>query len=487
MTAGIQASDVKEKIRRSLVYSIYDGVAFSIMFGMSDSFFQALGIQLGASSVVLGLVKALPVALGSVSQLFSGQLAARFKSRRRFISLFAFLHALMFIPIFLSWFLGAWRVAALLLFVVLANVFFMLPIPLWSSWMGDLMDERTRGAYLGRRSSISNVMTFPSMLAAGFILQSLTAAERPFLGFAIIFSVAFVARSFSAWFLSRKYDPPYDYEARKAIDFAKFLANARKTNIGPFVLYMALLNFALSMVASYVDPFLLKSVKLDYLPWTALSATMLAVKFFFMPLWGKACDRYGTRKVLVVSSALIGAVPLLWWWGYLLPAGFAIQALAGFGWAGFEISSFNYLFDNTTPDDRVSTVSVYSMSNGLMTLAGSLTAGALVDWARTWPFVPASAEGVVGRLTVLPSPLFWSPHLIIFFVSGCLRLSLVAIFARYLKETRGVRHIRAYHLPLRILSMTTTQGIIARLSMLAKIARRRRRIMQTTNNTNRHK
>ena len=102
-----------------------------------------------------------------------------------------------------------------------------------------------------------------------------------------------------------------------------------------------------------------------------------------MPLWGRACDKYGTRKALLVSSAIIGVVPLLWYWGYLLPFAFFIQVVAGFGWAGFEISTFNFLFDNTSVGNRVSTVSIYSMTNGLMTLAGSLVAGMLVAWAGT--------------------------------------------------------------------------------------------------------
>jgi MFS family permease len=480
MTSSISAADNRERIRKSLIFSIYDGIAFSIMFGMSDSFFQAFGIQLGASNIVLGLIRALPITLGSISQLFAGQLAAVFKSRRRFISVFALIHGLMFIPIAFCFLLGAWSVGALLILVVVASIFFMLPIPLWSSWMGDLMDEKTRGTYLGRRSSLSNIMTFPSMLAAGFILQTFRQAGDPYLGFIIIFGVAFVARSFSAWFLHKKYDPPYDYEARKSLSFKAFFENARKTNIGPFVLYMGLLNFGLSMIASYVDPFLLTSVGLGYIPWTALTAVLLAVKFVFMPFWGKACDRYGTRKVMLVSAGVLGVVPLLWFWGYLLPVAFAIQVLAGFGWAGFEISTFNFLFDNTTAANRVTTVSVYSMANGLMTLAGSLVAGALIDWARTWPFVPASAAHLVGRFTLLPDPLIWSPYLVIFLASGVIRLTLLFVFASRLKEARQVQHIRAHHLPLRILSMMTNQVIVARLSDLARIVRRRGRKKATT-------
>ncbi len=476
MTVPAPLLDVKEKVRRSLVFSIYDGVAFSIMFGMSDSFFQPFGKFLGADIIVLGLIRSLPIAVGSISQLFAGQLAAVFKSRRRFISLFAFLHALMFVPVFLCWFLGAGRVAALILFVILANVFFMLPIPLWSSWMGDLMDEKSRGSYLGRRSSISSVGTFPSMMAAGFILDEMKNLGRPYVGFVVIFSVAFVARGVSAWFLSRKYDPPYDYQARRSLSFRAFVDNAKKTNIGPFVLYMGLLNFAMSMIASYIDPFLLFGVKVGYLPWTALTATLLAVKFLFMPVWGRACDRYGTRKVLLVSSAVIGVIPLLWYWGYLLPFAFFIQVAAGFGWAGFEISAFNFLFDNTSVGNRVTTVSIYSMTNGIMTLAGSLAAGMLVSWAGTWPGVPAATAGIAQRFTLIPDRFLWSPYIVIFLVSGVMRLSLTVVFARFLKETRPVRHIRAYHLPLRILSMMPTRGIVARISILARIAWRKRAV-----------
>lgn len=466
---------LQEKIRRSLVFSIYDGIAFSVMFGMSDSFFQAFGLHLGASGIALGLIRTLPLTIGSLSQLWSGRVAAFFKSRRRFISLFSLLHALMFIPVFLSAFLGAWRVAALITALVLTSVFFMLPVPLWSSWMGDLMDEKTRGAYLGRRSSITGLVTFPSLLLAGFIMQEARASGHTLVGFAVIFGIAFLARSCSSWFLHKKYDPPYDFEVRKKLSWRVFLSEVRRTNAGTFIVFMGLLNFGLMMVAAYVDPFLLKSVRLAYLPYTLSAAVMLGVKFLFMPFWGKACDRYGTRKVLVVSGMAVAVVPILWIWGYYLPFIFIIQVLAGFGWAGFEISAFNFLFDNTNVKNRVSVISVYSMVNGVSGLLGSLAAGLLVEWAESWPGMAAATAATVGKFSLLPASLFWAPHIIIFLASGVIRTLVVVLFISRLKEARHVQHIRAYHLPLRVVRMMTAQVIVSRVAILARIIGRRQR------------
>jgi MFS family permease len=438
----------KDRIRKSLVYSLFDGIAFSVMFGMSDSFFQAYGIRLGAGDIQLGLMKTLPLTLGALSQLFSGVFISLFKSRRKFVSASALVQAVIFIPIILVIFMGPLRVPVLIAAVTVSSICSMILVPAWNSWMGDLVDQKTRGAWFGRRQSITGIVAFLSLLLAGFILwQCEQSAPIEFLGFIIIFAIALCGRLVSAAFLRKQYDPPYDHAQKRTINIKDFVSKSKLSNVGMLILYLSILNFALMMVAPYVDVFFLKGLKLDYITFTFASATVLGVKYLFMPVWGRACDSYGPRKVLLVGGVLISIAPVLWVFGNSLPSIFIIQTIAGFSWAAFEMATLNFLFDATTQQNRASSIAVYNVANGLIGLLGSLAGGFLI----------------------VHNSLFWSPYLIVFVASGVIRLLLTFVFAPRLKEVRSVKHIPAHLLPLRVLAMMTAQGLVIGLSLLAKI------------------
>jgi MFS family permease len=148
-------------------------------------------------------------------------------------------------------------------------------------------------------------------------------------------------------------------------------------------------------------------------------ASSLIVKNLFMPIWGKASDRFGTKKVLTLSSYLISLVPILWLFSsnffYLL----VIQFYNGFVWAGFELSAFNFIFDTTAPRKRITSIGYYNFLNGIGIFIG----------------------GILGSILVKFHLIFWSAYLFTFLLSGILRLGLAAIFTPRLKEARPVEQI----------------------------------------------
>ena len=72
-----------------------------------------------------------------------------------------------------------------------------------------------------------------------------------------------------------------------------------------------------------------------------------------MPLWGKIADRFGNVKVMRLTGLLIPIVPVLFMFSpnqyYLM----VIQIYSGFVWAGFSLSSSNFVFDKTQQKELV--------------------------------------------------------------------------------------------------------------------------------------
>jgi hypothetical protein len=96
-----------------------------------------------------------------------------------------------------------------------------------------------------------------------------------------------------------------------------------------------------------------------------------------------------------------------------------VQAYSGFVWAGFELAAFNFVFDATTPQKRVTCVSYYNVLNGAAIFAGAM----------------------LGTLIVKYNSIFWSKYLLIFIVSFVLRYAVSFALIPKIKEVRQVEDI----------------------------------------------
>ena len=150
------------RVRKSLRYSVTEGAFAAAMVGFGETFFLPFALLLKANTLQVGLIGALPQALGSLLQFFSNALitssipanASSCQARCSRPSCtcrsgFAF-------------FLGEHSVWLLLLFTCLYFGFGMMVNPAWNSWMGDLVVENRRGAYFGRRSKVTSTSAFIS-------------------------------------------------------------------------------------------------------------------------------------------------------------------------------------------------------------------------------------------------------------------------------------------------------------------------------------
>jgi MFS family permease len=427
------------KKRKSLRYSILDGTFYSAMVGFGESFFSAFAIFLKATSLQLGLIGSFPQFLGSLSQLFSEKLIHVFGSRKRFVATVAFLQALMHIAIALAFFFTDLKVWMLILAVCLYWIFGMIGSAAWSSWMGDLVEENERGSYFGRRNKIAGLMSFVAYLIAGYLLQRFGGGTtKEYIGFLIIFTFALLSRIVSFGYLMKQYEPYYVEPKEKRISFMQFLAHAKDSNFGIFVTYMSFLNFGVYVAAPFFAAYMLQDLKMDYMTFTFINGAAIIVKFASMPVWGKMCDRFGSRKILSLTGYLLFIVPLMWLFGRSIWYLIICQVVSGFIWAGLELSSFNFIFDTTRPTERASFISYYNVLNGVALFSGA----------------------IIGAVIVKYNGFFWSSFLLVFLISAILRLLAAILFIPKLKEVRHVETIRYDNLFFKVISTLPSQGLI---------------------------
>jgi MFS family permease len=250
--------------------------------------------------------------------------------------------------------------------------------------------------------------------------------------------LAMIARVISAYFLKKKYEPPYAVPLNEQYGLIKFIQKARFMNYGRFILYLCFMNFSVYLAAPFFVPYMLRDLNLDYMTFTIIISAAAVTKFLSMPVWGKASDRHGTRKILSLSGFLMPSVPLLWVFSGNVYYLVLIQIYSGFVWAGFELASFNFIFDTTTPQNRASDVAYYNVLNGVCIFAGS----------------------IIGGLMVRYNQVFWSKYLLIFIVSFIMRYVASFVFIPKLKEVRTVEEIPYSRLFFKIVSTMPTFGVV---------------------------
>ncbi len=268
-----------ERITKSLRYSVIDGGFSAAMIGFGESFFTAYALLMKATALQVGLLSALPPALGSLLQFFANRVTRAFGSRKRTVVTAALGQGLMYVPIALVFFTGLARVQYLILFACLYWSFGLILGPAWNSWMGDLVQENQRGSYFGRRSKITGAATFVALLAGGCILSKFEGSGHwtQYNGFVLIFFLALACRMVSVLFLSKKYEPPSTPQQRPAFGFLEFVQQARHRNHGRFVLYLGFMNFSVYLAAPYFTPYMLDGLHLNYLTFTVVNAAAIVL------------------------------------------------------------------------------------------------------------------------------------------------------------------------------------------------------------------
>jgi len=425
------------KNRKTLRYSFREGLFASGMLGFTQDFFTPFLLFLGGTARQVGLLSALPNLFASMVQLKSPDFVRSLRSRKKIINAFVFLQGLTVLFIAGTAIFGILSAPALIGLVALFTGFGALALPAWSSLMGDLIAAERRGEYFGWRNKVLGLITVAFAFLAGLLLHYAKGINLLW-GFALVFGLAFIFRMGSLFYLSKMHEPGVDHDGDGGESIFKFLAGARKDNYAKFVLYVSVMYFAVYLSGPFFSVFMLKDLGFSYVLYITVTVTATLAMYLAMQRWGVHADRVGNLKVLKTSSRFIVFIPLLWvlyrepW--FLLFA----QVFSGFFWAGFMISSMNFIYDCTPPEKRTRCIAFFNALTGIGLCAGALTGGLI--------------------LKVLP-PLFGHPILTLFVISSALRFVIAFFLPFKLREVRQVEKINGDRLVWSVLGIKRIGGL----------------------------
>jgi len=420
----------REEIEKTKKCSIIDGSAYNVMYGFGEQYVTAYALKLGASNSEIGILSSVPAFIGALFQILAAKLTDKVKDRKRIVTIFVFLQAVMLLPLFIIPFLTK---SMLLLTVIfsLYLIFANMGGPAWNSWIGDVVEADDRARYFAKRNKIAIAVLLISVLTAGIILNYFSDTSI-WTGFGILFCIAFLGRMTSWYFLSRQQEPGYTVKDQEEYSFKDFLKMMPNNNFGNFVMFRSLVAFAVMIASPFFAVYMLRDLNFSYIQYTSVVLAPMIIKVLTMTYWSKYSMRFGNKKIMFVSAFLIALIPF-WWFlaGYFAPRTtvfyFIILAecLSGFAWAGFELTTFNYMLETSKPEKRAKSFAYFNVVFGTAVLIGGLLGSYLVQ-----------------NLNDLHISSFVIPTILaVFIISTIARVVVPLLYVRKMHEVRAVKDI----------------------------------------------
>ena len=393
----------ESRLRRDLALIRTDGVFFSLMVGLGETYLAAFALALGNSDVAAGLLSALPMLAGGVLQLLAPSAMHRASSYRSWVKMWAALQAASFLPLVVAAWMGA---APVVLLFACAFVYWgsgLATAPAWNAWMAQIVPARIRSRYFGSRQSAAQLGVLAGLIAGGVVLHGSGGDTR---AFAILFAAAFLCRAISTSVISRQSLPrgARRPEGARARDLLRRAWGSRSRGV---VLSILICNAAVNLASPFFTPFLLVQGQLRYGEFMTLLAANFLGKIAIYPLLGRIARRAGVRQLMAVGAIGIAPLPLLWTLSSSITYLFAVQGLAGMFWAAFELGILLSFLDVEDDRERTALLATYHFLNTAAVAGASLLGGVVLAAlgqdrdAYLWVFSASAVGRAVGLALLL--------------------------------------------------------------------------------------
>jgi len=433
-------------------FGLRDGIFQATTQGAGEQYLSAFALMLHATPFQLSLLSALPQVLGTWAQFVSVKVSHLFPDRKAHVLWGIIGQSIAWFPIlvlpllFPQW--GPWLIVAGAAFYFGSTHF---TSPAWTSLITDLLSANERGAYFARRSQLMAITSFAALCLGGALLTSFEQYDRLWLGFALLFVIAGVFRSFSTFSLARMTDLPIHHEEPASRGFLAFLRTGTTKGFRRFLLFSGLMHLAVLISGPFFVIYMLQDLHLSYWAYGTWAAAAIVGQFVTLPGWGEFGDRFGNKALLTFTGLLVAFLPMLYListtWLFLVLVNF----FGGVVWAGLSLGLSNYVFDAVRPADRAKAVAVSSTVNAIGWAMGTLIG--------SWLIATVPGDLQLGSLRI--DPISNLPF--IFFISGSLRLVISLTLLRTFHEPRRVEERTSARLFLELPLIKPLGALLLRL------------------------
>ena len=353
--------------------------AYSLWTGV---FITGFALYLGAKSLEIGLLGAIPVLAGVVQPLASFWADKSKLTRKFFTNIFYIFSILFWIPIILLPFFKSLSYSLFLFFAsyTFANFLLSMTNPPYISWLGDVVPEDIRGRYFARRNMYAGLAGMVVSLSMGRLVDILPKK----IAFPIVFATAtfFAIVEIIIIFLQPE---PYREPQKELSLLHELILPLKDKNFKFYTFFISLWNFAVIMPGQFFSVFMLKYLHLSYTTIVLVSISSGIAGLIAQPFFGYLADRYSNKSILLLTSLFASLIPFLYIFMtprfpiFSLVLLYLVNIFAGAIWAGIMLTQFNLLLMFSPPLKRMSYVGVHSAFVSLTGAVSPFLGGLIVN------------------------------------------------------------------------------------------------------------
>ncbi|AFZ29332.1 major facilitator superfamily MFS_1 [Gloeocapsa sp. PCC 7428] len=419
----ISPQEIRTSLRASTIDGIFAAIFSSITSGVLLTNFL---LQLGASSVEIGMLSSIPMVVNLLQPL-GAYFADRTTSRHNYcLCIFGVSRLLWLILVvgigwvcwsganlhqLVSWTLGM---------VLVTHILNALGGSSWVSWMAALVPHRLRGRYFGFRNSASSLTTLLSVPIFGFAVSAWPHSSIQGYGIVLFLGIVAGLISMGCQFFMADVNPLQPRDAASYRAKAKAAENLnvvdessrlqvsifQDANFLKFLLYFGLWTFAVNLSAPFFNLYLLDNLHLN-LSWVTTYTSLTAgANLVMLVLWGKMADRIGNRPLLILVGVLAAITPIFWLgagsdslsrWIWLP----LIHIFSGGTWAAIDLCSNNIQMEVAPVEHPSKYFAIAAAISGVCGAFGTTTGGFLAQLSIIGGLPGLFALSVIVRLIAL--------------------------------------------------------------------------------------
>jgi MFS family permease len=295
--------------------------------------------------------------------------------------------------------------AAIYIVIALAvarSIFSNMGMPAWTSLTADIVPLEWRGRYFASRNI---ALSMASLLATLLVGQLISFVGEP-VGYQLALGLVFAVGMVSTFSFSRIQEPAMSTAPRKKARMgqASFLQALRAhPAFLVFCATAALWNISVNVAAPFFSPYLVENLKATPGVIGILSIIAPLTALPGQRLFGNLADRWGARRVQLITGLLIPMLP----WGWALTRSpwhvVPIHLASGFLWAGYNLANFNLLLTLTPENLRPRYTALYQIVVTTAVAAGAAAGGIAIEAVKTaltaeWSYYAVFTLSGIGRL-----------------------------------------------------------------------------------------
>ncbi|HMN95175.1 MAG TPA: MFS transporter [Phycisphaerales bacterium] len=375
---GPLTGTVDRPLRRDLHCVTWDGVTYSFMVGVGETYVAAMVLALGLGEVVAGLITTLPIFVGSLLQLATPRGVRLLGSNRRWVLLCAATQSLSLIPLGVAAVLGTIPAWGIFLAVTLYWACNLGAGPAWNTWVTTIIPRRIRATYFGRRTRLCQLGTLVGIVVGGAILALAERADLLPAAFVALFALASASRALSTLFLAGQSEPQPLPEGHRLVTPREMIRRLRHGPDMRLLSYMLAVQVAVQISAAFFNPYMLRELEFSKGEYAAIVAATFLAKSLAAPLIGLLARRHGARCMLRVGGVAIVPLAAAWMATSQFHVLLAVQVFAGVAWAAYELGTFLLMLETIPEEERTSVLTLFNLGNASAIAGGSLVGGALL-------------------------------------------------------------------------------------------------------------